>query len=335
MAGLAELVGRHNGDQMLRANDFIHSPKHLYFGRLEPDGRFVVYRGTGPDDKYDELWSTKRPMKSGMELMGLCFMGTPFQDRPVTLKVLAKQPGAGNSESVWATTSFNHAFKELPRAVVLDDGNFCVVLGDGSATPLWASSITDPVVDVDVTDIQYDIKNARTLSDFDWLIDSADLENPSDRDSTFTISRTATNTVTSGWSDSLAIKIGVKTTFKAGIPFVGKGGVEIQVETTNTYTWNGSTTDGQTFSWTAPITVGPWERGHVVVSGKKSKIRVPYTLTGEVTFKSGKKFTKKIDGIYEGTNGHSVKAVTTRESMKPGTTTSLPPTVTDVSITRP
>jgi len=332
MAGQAELVGRHNGDQMLKANDFLYSPKHLYFGRLEPDGRFVVYRGSGPDDKYDELWSTRRAMQSGLELMGLCFMGTPFQERPLTLKVLAKQPGAGHSESVWATTSFNHAFKENPKAVVLDDGNFCVVLADGSKSPLWASSITDPVVDVDITNIQYDLKNARYLSQDPFPVYDAELTNPSDRESTLTIGGAFSSTVTSGWSDSLAIKVGVKTSFKAGIPFVGKGGVELSFETTNTYTWNGSDSETQSFSWSAPISVGPWEKGVVVVSGTSSRIRVPYTFTGEVTFKSGKKFTKTIEGIYEGRNGHSVRAITTRESLKTGG--SLPQTVTDVTVTR-
>ena len=38
--------------------DYFYSPNRLYFAILQEDGRFVVYRGAGPEDRHDALWAS-------------------------------------------------------------------------------------------------------------------------------------------------------------------------------------------------------------------------------------------------------------------------------------
>ena len=90
----------------------------------------------------------------------------------------------------------------------------------------------------------------------------------------------------------------MKTTLVLGIPMVFEGKVDVSMEVTNTFTWNGSTSEQTTFSWSTPITLDPGEEGDVMVTVTTSKIEVPYTLTGELVFKSGKRLSRRIEGTY-------------------------------------
>lgn len=300
-------------------NTYLRSPKRLYFGQLNADGKFVVYRGSDPEHQHEALWSTdssKPADGSG-----------PPQLAPVW------QQGAGSTrvhlriytwtndrvDNVWESGTFDLENNERAKAVLDDDGNFCVykVTDDHKNPRLWQSGHTDPAVDYDITGLEFDIKAAKFIGDpRQSSIDSGTAENQSDKANVpLEIGATTSTAITSGWSDSLAIKVGVKSTFKTGIPFVGEGTVEVSLETTNTYTWNGSTSDTRSFTWKVSPSAGPWERARAVVTCTTSTIEVPYSLNGDVIFKSGKRMTQKVDGIYTGTNSHNVKAVYTMEKI--------------------
>jgi hypothetical protein len=93
--------------------------------------------------------------------------------------------------------------------------------------------------------------------------------------------------------------------------------VEVSLEASYAYTWNGSDENTETITWSAPVTVGPRERGHVFVTASRSKIEVPYSLKGEVVFKSGKRFSRTLSGIYTGENAHNVKVTMSFEKLDP------------------
>jgi len=153
------------------------------------------------------------------------------------------QQGAGSTRVHLRIVSFDLENNERAKAVLDDDGNFCVykVTDDHKNPRLWQSGHTDPAVDYDITGLEFDIKAVKFIGDpRESSIDSGTAENQSDKANVpLEIGATTSTAITSGWSDSLAIKVGVKSTFKTGIPFVGEGTVEVSLETTNTYTWNG------------------------------------------------------------------------------------------------
>jgi hypothetical protein len=120
------------------------------------------------------------------------------------------------------------------------------------------------------------------------------------------ISGSASVSETSGWSDSLAVKVGVSTSFKTGIPFVAEGKVTVSVDVTNTYTWNGSKTKTKTWGFNTPVSVPPHTSIVALVSATVSTIAVPYTLTGIFVLKSRVRIPGTIKGIYMGTNSHDL-----------------------------
>ena len=181
----------------------------------------------------------------------------------------------------------------------------------------------DPLVDYEISNIEYDLSKVKILSATDVSIDSLTVPNTSTKVQTSSIGSTYTTSVTSGWSDALAIKASVKTSFKAGLPVVGETGVELLFERTNTYTWNGSHSETRSFQWSAPLPVEPGDIGHVLVIATRSTIQVPYTTTGVGVFKSGRRGSVRINGIYEGQNSHSVKAIYTSEKIGPAAPAAL------------
>ena len=325
MNGIDAIAFRHGGSGSLNLGyNYLRSPKGLYFGQLNLDGKFSVYKGASPEDQHDVLWSTdSQNPPSGSGLVGLGPVWAEGRgSTQVHLRIYAERR-EGNYlviHNLWESGSFHFDDNALGKVVLEDDGNFCVykISDDPNNPRLWQSGVTDPVVDYEISKLDFDIKAAKFINSLESSIDSGTAENQSDaKDVTLEISGEVSTAITEGWSDSLAIKVGVKTSYKTGIPVVAETSVEVSLEVQNTYTWNGSTTDTRKFSWKVTPKAGPWERAKAQVYCTTSKIEVPYTLTGELIFKSGKRMMKKIDGIYTGSNSHNVRAVYTVEKMRP------------------
>ena len=207
---------------------------------------------------------------------------------------------------------------DLLRARVQDDGNFQAYRDADPAHPFWSSNVTDPVTDYDIAKLDYNLDGMKILSALPKQMESQHVKNETSKPQTSTIAGSKATTTTSGWSDSLGIKVGVKTTLVLGIPMVFEGKVDVSMEVTNTFTWNGSTSEQTTFSWSTPITLDPGEEGDVLVTVTTSKIEVPYTLTGELVFKSGKRLSRRIEGTYTGENSHSLQVVLKSYRPNPG-----------------
>jgi hypothetical protein len=166
-----------------------------------------------------------------------------------------------------------------------------------------------------MSQITYDLKAAKILGSEPLTVLTLEAKNDTDREQTPQISGTYTLSRTSGWSNALAVKVGIKVSGETGVPFVAAGKVELSTETQNTYTWNGSKTESESYSFSAPLKLGPHEHGKVVVTATETRINVPYSGTGELRFKSGRRYSRRVEGMYEGKNGHSVYAEYTSGDM--------------------
>jgi len=195
-------------------------------------------------------------------------------------------------------------------AVMQDDGNFCVYRGTNTGDNrgyLWGTQAIDPVEDYEISSIVYEVGKAKVLRSSPADLYSQHVINNLPNAQTSTISGSTSVSHTSAWSDSLAVKVGVKTSFKCGVPLLAEGKVDVSLEVSNTYTWSGSETRTITWSFSTPVTVLPGMEGVVLASATISTIAVPYTLTGTFIFRSGKRMPGQIKGLYTGTNSHDFK----------------------------
>jgi Clostridium epsilon toxin ETX/Bacillus mosquitocidal toxin MTX2 len=291
--------------QQLNVGDYMVSNNGLFFALMQSDGNFCVYRGSAPAANFGFLWGSVQAAnyspaegKHFVIMQGdgnFCgYKGSKTDQQAFqwgSVQLAHYQPGAGDYV-----------------AVIQDDGNFCVSQ-KGKTNPLFASSATDPInaaVDVEITSIVYDLANAKTLHNGSSDLYRQTVRNDSGVQQSSSISGTASVAETSGWSDALAVKVGVKTTFTTGIPFVFEGKVEVSAEVSNTYTWNGSETKTKTWGFNTPVNVPAHTIVVGLVSATLSTIAVPYTLTGTFTLKSGQKVPGQVKGIYTGSNSHDL-----------------------------
>ena len=287
-------------NEFLATNEYLVSPNGVFFVIMQGDGNLVVYRGAGPNDHHGALWASDKVAPAGdfyaiMQADGnlVVYKGTGPND---------------NRGALWASGTV------LPTgdffANMQDDGNFVVYKGTGPADshgPVWASNKMDPVVDIEsISNLEYDVAAAKILKTSSADLYHETVTNKTKQTQTSSIAGSKSYSETHGWSDSLAIKAGVKTNIKTGIPVIAEGKVEVSVEATNTYTWNGSETTSTTWSWNTPVTVPPHGSIVAFIAVAVTTLAVPYTLKGVVVLKSGAKVPATISGLYTGSNSHDL-----------------------------
>lgn len=192
----------------------------------------------------------------------------------------------------------------------LDIGTDAVKKSIPASHNSWATRLriqdADPVTDVEISGIVYDVDNATILSSGPAELYRQRLENNSSVQQSSTISGSESVTETTGWSDSLGIMVGAKTKFKTGVPFLAEAEIELSMELTTTFTWNGSESKSKTWSFDCPVVVPPYSVIVGLVAATVSTIAVPYTLKGTMVHRSGARVPCDIHGIYTGTNSHDL-----------------------------
>jgi hypothetical protein len=288
-------------NQFLSTNDYLVSNNGAFFAIMQGDGNLCVYRGAAPDANKGFLWGAlprSQPNGSYFTIMqgdgNLC---------------VYKGTGPGDNKGfVWGAIA-NSQPNQAYFAVMQDDGNLCIYKGTGPSDNhggLWCTNAIDPVVDIEISSIKYDVAAGKIIQTTPAELYRQTVVNQTSQPQTSSVSGSQSVSETSGWSDSLAVKVGVSTTFKTGIPFVAEGNISVSVDVTNTYTWNGSTTQTKTWSFNTPVTV-PGNTTYVaLIAATVSTISVPYVMTGTLILKSGARVPGIINGLYIGTNSHDL-----------------------------
>lgn len=284
--------------EFLSNDDYIQSPNGLFFAIMQSDGNFCVYRGS-PSENHGFLWGCNQTSLPGGPYYAVLQRDANF--------CVYKGTGPEDYQGgIWC--SMGTGPEGAYVANLQDDGNFCVYHADprDGQKAIWCTMAIDPVVDVEIATIDYDVAAARILNSSPAELYRQQVSNHTMQTQASSISGSQSVSETSGWSDSLGVKVGVKTTFKTGLPFVAEGKVEVSTELSNTFTWSGSTTNTKTWAFNTPLSVPPQATMVAIVAATISTITVPYTLNGTLTLKSGTRMLGQIKGIYTGTNSHDL-----------------------------
>ncbi len=287
-------------NQILATNDYLVSNNRAFFAIMQGDGNLCVYRGAGPAAQKGFLWGAL----SQAQASGNYF--TVMQGDG-NLCVYKGTPDARQG-FVWGSLKQSQAVQAY-FAVLQDDGNLCVYKGtspNDNQGFVWASMATDPVVDIEISAIDYDVISAKIIKTTPADLYRQSVTNNTTQTQTSSISGSESVTETSGWSDSLAVKVGVSTSFKTGIPFIAEGKITVSLDVTNTYTWNGSTSRSKTWSFNTPVSVPANTTYVALIAATVTTISVPYTMTGTLILKSGARIPGIINGLYTGSNSHDL-----------------------------
>jgi hypothetical protein len=295
--------------EYLGTNDYLVADNQLFFAIQQGDGNLCVYRGSGPGDNHGLLWDTHATAGGGKFFAVLQADGNFCTYR-------GSGPG---SQGSWLWGSQATAPGGVFFAALQGDGNLCVYKGKDPGDNkgyVWGTQAIDPVADFEIATLDYDVNGAKVLQSGPAELYRQTVRNDSQYPQSSTITGSQSVSETSGWSDSLAVKVGVSTSFKTGIPFVAEGKVQVSVEVTNTYTWNGSKTSTKTWGFNTPVSVPAKTVIIGLVSATLSTIAVPYTMKGSFILRSGVRIPGTIQGTYLGTNSHDLTVTFAQRDAK-------------------
>jgi hypothetical protein len=301
-------VGLKPGDilktnEILLIGDYIQSANRAFFCILQPDGKLAVYRGADPAHKGDLLSNIGQKKQADGEYFAIMQADGNF--------VVYRGPDPDHNQG--ALWSIGKAYDNGEYfALLQNDGRFSVYRGIGPnacGDLVWATEIADPVVDFEITNIGYHVAAAKTLETQSVSIYGQVLENTTTVSQSSTLTGSESVAETSAWSDKLGIKVGVKTSFKAGIPFIVEGKIEVSAEINYEYTWSGSTTRSRIWSFSTPAICPPKSMVLAKIMVTNSKIEIPYTLDGKFVLRSGVKVPGSTEGTYTGTSTYNLQLV--------------------------
>jgi hypothetical protein len=184
-----------------------------------------------------------------------------------------------------------------------------VNVGSGSDTK--ACHQVDDMTEFDAGGITYDTANASITGTHLDELDQVTNTNLTSVQQSTTISGSKTVTDTEGWSDSLGLKVTVSG--GVSIPLIADG--KVSVEGSATFTQNGSTSTGRTFTWQQPVLVPAKSQVVATVAVTQSTLTVPYSMSGNYVYGSGAKVSGTITGTYSGTNSHNLEVDLTQLNL--------------------
>lgn len=296
-----------NGSWPYAAEDWIYSPQHLYCAVIEANGNLNVYQGSSPEnpDKH-QVWSTESSGKlRPNDHVNVTFFPTDKMMQkggmgPRRMQLHAQ--GGGPALYLWQDRSMGtFTWEDALECFLTDEGTFGV---RQKGENLWDNGFSDPIAEYTVDDCTYDIDHVKRGTPKDKGAMEQDLENNTDTEQSMTMAKTLTMTVTSGWSNTIGLKIAVSAKAGASIPFLGKGEVTVSTEISNAYTWSKSQTNTTSVNLSIPIRVPGHKKYRGYAFLQEVEFEVPYTMRGQFRFKSGQTVTQTITGTYKGANSY-------------------------------
>jgi len=157
-----------------------------------------------------------------------------------------------------------------------------------------------------VANLKYDLSAALSTQNPPLSTGTISLINNTNSANTCSNSVSVATVESSNWSAKVGLKIGVKATVEAGIPYFGAGKVEVSAEVSTEYAWGGSSSTTKTLQETVSANVAALSKVNCTYSIVQNQITVPYS--GTVTIDYGTfKMDWPINGSYAGVcNTHMV-----------------------------
>jgi len=157
-----------------------------------------------------------------------------------------------------------------------------------------------------ISNVKYDLSAALTSQNPPLTTGTISLINDTNSSNSCSNSVSVATAESSNWSAKLGLKVGVKASFEAGIPFFGAGKVEVSAEVSTEYAWGGSSSTTKTLQETVSANVPAQSKVNCTYSIVQNQITVPYSGTISIDYGTFK-MDWPINGSYAGVcNTHMV-----------------------------
>ncbi|MGG5886058.1 hypothetical protein ACLF3G_02890 [Falsiroseomonas sp. HC035] len=287
-----------------RGADYLYSPSRLYFAVLEENGDFNVYRGETPEDPARILvWSNgaSARMPSGHVVTVMVLRAGPFDHGTKNLQIFSHDPNRGSTlRQLWASGGSSNLASPMV-AMLGDDGSVVVRQDDHD---VWTSGFSDPVGEFLVEQITYDAPRGTIQADNEVDVLEESVTNNGDVSQSMKMARSTISTVTSNWSKTHSAQFTIGGELQVTIPGVGHAKVTSSTSVTDTFTFGETRAKATSIGFEFPLVVPAHKTYRGWASVREAKFEVPYTVFGELHFRSGAKVKHAFSGTYQGKTGY-------------------------------
>ncbi|KAF0893782.1 hypothetical protein E2562_029676 [Oryza meyeriana var. granulata] len=194
----------------------------------------------------------------------------------------------------------------------LGNNNFCKRLtteGKTSCLNAAVDSITtearmqcyEPVLSRHIYNVDFRLSEARMYTEDIHDLHSQTVKNQASTTSKTTLTFTYTNTVASTWSTTVSLKMGVKTTLEAKVPFFGDGKIELSTEFSGSITWGKTETEQKQITKQISVDVPPMKKVTVKAIGSNGVCDIPFSYKQRDVLTNGQEVIHEFtDGMYFG-----------------------------------
>lgn len=205
--------------------------------------------------------------------------------------------------------------------VGLTDSGILVVHPDEKCFPVITGCAAlvvkfDDVVGQEISNVQYsnEKKTSENLQP-EILVETA-VSNTASSEINKKVELSKKTTKTETWSVSGTLTLGVETKFKAGLPKIVSGEVQVTGQVSLQLSHESSKTEEISHSVTLEVPVPPKRQCTVVMEGYRVKENIPFTADLTRTYKNNNKKTVRIIGTYKGNYVVKTKAEVRECSLK-------------------
>ncbi|XP_058211807.1 uncharacterized protein LOC131323992 [Rhododendron vialii] len=209
----------------------------------------------------------------------------------------------------------------------LGNNNFCKLLtteGKTNCLNAAVSTITkearlevhETVFSRRIYNCNYRLTDARIYGKTLLTMATGEAINYNNEPSSFSTKLSYTTTKSSTWNYSVSLKLGVKTTFETGLPYILDGKVEVSAEVTGTKGWGETETSTTTVETVYNVTVPPKTKVTVSALATQGTCDVPFSYSQTDNLPDGTSITYNMgDGVYTGINSYDFHYETKEEKL--------------------
>lgn len=147
--------------------------------------------------------------------------------------------------------------------------------------------VGEPLLKKEILNVDYKLNEAE-ITNLDALAClNTTIRNEGGADVTQTLQYTYSKSEVGTWNNSAGIEIGVSTAFKAGVPLLAEGKIEVSVNASYTHEWGGSSGTEKNISSSTQVVVPSKTEGKAKVLIRRAIIDIPFTYKVRRTFLSG------------------------------------------------
>ncbi|KAM1778300.1 hypothetical protein ACFX1S_040022 [Malus domestica] len=166
--------------------------------------------------------------------------------------------------------------------------------------------VEEVVVSRSIYNVNYRVLDARIYNQSVVSMTAGDAFNRTEEQNTVEVKLSYKNTRSSAWNTNVSLKLGIKTTFEAGVPLIGNGKIEVSAEFGTVHQWGETATSESVVETVHKVTVPPMTMVKVSLLATRGACDVPFSYTQRDTLTNGNQNIYNMDdGVYTGVNYYS------------------------------